>query len=125
MGDRWSLSRRELTAWILVVLLVSLGVYAMRSRSPMEEPVRVVQCEPARTLADSPVRLDLNRASEEELQLLPGVGTQRARQIVAFRARHGAFRSIEELVELPGFSRVLVERLAPMLTVTPPESKGP
>jgi competence protein ComEA len=65
-------------------------------------------------------KLDLNRATAQELELLPGIGPQRAQQIIARRAEKGPFRSAGELADLPGFPRSLVERLAPMLTVGPP-----
>ena len=46
--------------------------------------------------------LDLNAATGEELQTLPGIGPELAERIVAYREEHGAFGSVEEIMEVPG-----------------------
>ena len=65
----------------------------------------------------APERLDLNRASAEELAGLPALGLERARRIVAARRARGGFRSIEELVDVPGVGAKTVDRLRPHLVV--------
>ncbi len=59
--------------------------------------------------------VNVNTASEEELQQLPGVGPTMARAIVRYRARNGAFRRIEELLIIRGMSRAKLRRLRPYL----------
>lgn len=46
--------------------------------------------------------LDLNTASAEQLDALPGVGPTTAQRIVAYRQEHGPFRSVDELEGVPG-----------------------
>ena len=46
--------------------------------------------------------LSLNRATETELQSLPGVGPVLAQRIVAYREQNGRFEDVEELLEVPG-----------------------
>lgn len=60
-------------------------------------------------------RLDLNRATTEELDALPGIGPVLARRIVEHRERHGAFRSLEELRAVRGVGPRLLDRLRPRL----------
>ena len=62
------------------------------------------------------VPLDLNRASIEDLDRLPGIGPVLARRIVMHRARHGAFRSADELLGVPGIGPRLLERLRPFVS---------
>src|SRR5689334_10789629 len=57
--------------------------------------------------------LDLNRATAEELDRLPGIGPVLARRIVEHRERHGAFRSADELLGVPGIGVRSLERLRP------------
>ena len=64
-------------------------------------------------------RLNLNRASVEELVTLPGIGLARAQAIVRWREEQGPFRNIEALLEVPGIGQVTLERLRPHLDVTP------
>ena len=52
------------------------------------------------TGGDSPI--DLNAASAEDLDKLPGVGPSLADAIVEYRRRHGPFQSIDQLLDVPG-----------------------
>lgn len=47
-------------------------------------------------------RLNLNTATSEELQTLPGIGEVLADRIVAYREKNGAFTSIAELLNVEG-----------------------
>jgi len=66
-----------------------------------------------------PGRLDLNRASLEELEALPGIGPARARAIARWRAEHGSFGTLEDLLEVPGIGPATLERLKPLVGVGP------
>jgi competence protein ComEA len=62
--------------------------------------------------------LNLNSASAEQLELLPGVGPAMAAKIIAARQKKGGFKSIEELDEIPGIGAKTVEKLRPLVTVS-------
>jgi len=59
--------------------------------------------------------VNVNTASLEELQLLPGVGETRARAIVAARKQRGGFKSLDELVEVKGIGETSLTRLRPFV----------
>jgi competence protein ComEA len=46
--------------------------------------------------------VNLNSATAEELDALPGIGPSTAAKIVAYRQVQGAFRSLSELDAVPG-----------------------
>ncbi|GAA2458344.1 hypothetical protein GCM10010191_92820 [Actinomadura vinacea] len=46
--------------------------------------------------------LDLNAATVEQLDQLPGVGPVLAQRIVDYRTQHGGFRSVDQLQEVSG-----------------------
>lgn len=58
----------------------------------------------------------INRATQEELQLLPGVGPGLAEKIYTYRLHHGNFTSIEQLVMVPGIGTKTAANLQPLLT---------
>ena len=64
-------------------------------------------------------RLDLNRASAEELEGLPGIGPRTAERIVADRLKRGRFRSVKDLGRVKGIGPKTLARLAPHVTVGP------
>ena len=49
--------------------------------------------------------VNINRATREELERLPGVGPALAARIVEHRERHGAFRRVEHLLAVRGVSQ--------------------
>jgi len=61
--------------------------------------------------------VNINTASAEELQLLPGVGKARASAILATRQERGGFKSVEELALVKGIGESMLERLRPHLSV--------
>jgi competence protein ComEA len=64
---------------------------------------------------DSPV--DLNTATEAQLEALPGIGPSLASAIMATRERLGGFRSVDELREVRGIGDRRFADLRPLVTV--------
>ena len=54
--------------------------------------------------AGEPRKLNLNFATLDELEALPGVGPKLARELFDARNRKGGFKSVEDLEDIPGLS---------------------
>src|SRR5690625_1240244 len=61
--------------------------------------------------------LNLNTATEAELQDLPGVGPVMASRIIAWRQDHDGFRSVDELHEISGVGPKVFAQLEPLVTI--------
>lgn len=61
--------------------------------------------------------VDLNTATAEQLEDLPGVGPATSKAILTYRANHGRFRSVTELLEVPGIGPAKLEALRPLVKV--------
>lgn len=68
---------------------------------------------------EAPERLlvNINTADSAELTALSGVGTAKARAIVAYREEHGAFGSVDELLNVNGIGKATLEKLREFITV--------
>jgi len=64
-----------------------------------------------------PARIDLNRATELELQGLPGIGPTMAAAIVGYRDSVGGFVGVDELVNVSGIGPTRLETLRPLVSV--------
>jgi competence protein ComEA len=62
--------------------------------------------------------VNVNTATAEELQTLPGIGPALARRIVEHRAAQGPFRSAEELEKVPGIGPTTATRLRGRITTS-------
>jgi len=65
------------------------------------------------------IKLEVNRATAQELQALPRIGPTLSRRIVEQRERHGRFRDLEDLQRVKGIGPRTVERLQPHVIVRP------
>lgn len=61
--------------------------------------------------------INLNAATEEELDVLPGVGPAIAAAIVAFREENGGFASVDDLLDVRGIGEAKLAELRPLVTV--------
>ncbi len=69
--------------------------------------------------------VDLDRASEREIDVLPRVGPALARRLVANRDSFGAFGSLEALGRVKGFGPATRKRLSPLVTFSGRPSSRP
>jgi len=63
-------------------------------------------------------KVDLNRATADELMELPGIGAKVAARIVAFREERGPFDEIEELMNVRGIGEKTFLKIESRLTLT-------
>jgi competence ComEA-like helix-hairpin-helix protein len=63
------------------------------------------------------LKIDLNRASEEELVMVPGIGEKLAAKIVQFRESRGKFIEFTDLTAISGIKEKTLQRLEKYLTV--------
>lgn len=98
---------------ILFVLLTSVAVQSpVRAQEASREEVTAEQGPSAEVI-------NIQTASVEELQRLPGIGPAKAEAIVAQRTR-APFRRIEDILRVRGIGRATFRRLRPYLTISGP-----
>ena len=93
-------------------------------RATAVSPSPVVSLSDQQSIAAAPKRphkglLDLNRATEQDFDALPGIGPRLAERIMEYRQSVGAFRSRDGLRAVKGIGRKKFERIRTLVTVTP------
>jgi competence protein ComEA len=68
--------------------------------------------------------VNLNTATAEQLEKLPGVGPATAKRILEYRQKNGSFKKIEELMNVRGIGEKAFLRMKPQLTVTAAKPNG-
>jgi competence protein ComEA len=68
---------------------------------------------------DGAGRVNVNTATAEALQTLPGIGPALAARIVAHRESHGPFRSVDDLQKVPGIGPATATRLGGLVDTSP------
>lgn len=105
-------------AALLSMLLFSFALSAQNAQnknSKAPAQTSTTQAQPTETL-----KVNLNIASEAELQKLPGIGPSKAQAIVEYRNKVGKFKQVAEIVKVRGIGRGILKRIQPMLTLEGP-----
>ena len=62
-------------------------------------------------------KVDINKATKEELMTIPGIGEAKAESIIVYRKDHGGFSAIEELQNISGIKSAVFNRMKDFITV--------
>ena len=63
--------------------------------------------------------VDINNASLEELDSLPGVGEMRAKEVVSQRAKMNGFTTLEDIMCTEGIGEGVFDKILPYIKVSP------
>jgi competence protein ComEA len=61
--------------------------------------------------------IDLNHATQAELETVKGIGPAKAKAIIDYRKKNGNFKSVDELDKVPGFGKKTVDSVKTEITV--------
>ena len=87
-----------------LTLLCAASCVRLPRRHAAAGPVETRGGAPEAARVEATRLVNINRATREELERLPGVGPALAGRIVEHRERHGAFRRVEHLLAVRGIS---------------------
>ncbi|EEI10686.1 MULTISPECIES: helix-hairpin-helix domain-containing protein [Enterococcus] len=92
-------------------------IYVPKKGESVAQSLETLQ-ESAPAQQNQEEKINVNTATEAELQTISGIGAKKAQEIIRFRDEQGPFKTVEELKNVPGIGEKTVERLKDMLTVT-------
>jgi competence protein ComEA len=81
------------------------------------DPAPAVVATPVPTNAAGLSVIDINTATAEVLEQIPGVGPVLAQRIIIYREQNGGFTSVDQLMEVSGIGEATFAQMQPMVTV--------
>ncbi len=67
---------------------------------------------------DTSAAINLNTATVEQLEVLNGIGPAKAQAIIDYRKKHGNFKTVDDLNNVPGIGDKTLAKLKPEITVS-------
>jgi competence protein ComEA len=98
---------------VFSVLLISVTFLLPVSTSILADSVT----DKAKTMQMKVQKINLNTASLDELTSLPGVGEKKAAAIIEYREKYGKFTSLEQLAEVKGIGKKMLEKLQDQISI--------
>jgi competence protein ComEA len=96
----------------------SLAVTAAPSATPVAAPAEATKPAISVPSGVQSAKVNLNAASPETLQKeLSGIGAAKANAIVAYREEHGGFTAVDELIEVKGIGKALLDKNREKLSI--------
>lgn len=113
-----------------LMMILALGMTAATSTASTFDPQT-----PAAKTAKSSTRasgakatpsapVNLNTATETQLETLPGIGPKVAQRIIEFRQKNGGFKKAEDLMNVRGIGEKNFLKLKPLVTVSGDKANG-
>ena len=100
--------------FLLLTIVAMAAIPAAAQSSPKtEKPAAAARAEKP----PAPL-VNLNTATQAQLETLPGVGVKAAERILEYRQKNGQFKKIEDLMNVKGIGEKSFLKLKPLLTVT-------
>jgi competence protein ComEA len=103
------------------VMLMLLAIMAMAIvpavSAQQAKPAPASKAAAAKAPAAPTAPININTATQAQLEALPGVGAKAAQRILEYRKQNGHFKKVEDLMNVKGFGEKTFLKLKPMLTV--------
>ena len=107
----------------LFVILAVLAMATIPAAAAQQKSSPAKSASAASAAPTTPV--NINTATQEQLETLPGLGPKVAQRIIEYRQKNGNFKKVEDLMNVKGIGEKSFLKLKPMLTISQkPESAG-
>ena len=106
----------------LVVVLALAAAPAPALAGQSAAPAAKGEAKGSKAPARAETVVNLNTATQADLESLPGIGKSTAQRILEYRQKSGGFKKVEELMNVKGIGEKSFLKLKNRLTVTAPKS---
>ena len=105
---------RALFLLLTIVAMAAIPAAAHQSSPKTETPPAAAKAEKP---APAGALVNLNTATQAQLETLPGIGAKAAERILEYRQKNGQFKKIEDLMNVKGVGEKSFLKLKSLITV--------
>lgn len=106
----------------LFMLLAIVAMAAIPSAAAAQQAAPAAKPRPAaksaKAVPGATAIVNINTATQAQLESLPGLGAKAAERILEYRQKNGQFKKVEDLMNVKGIGEKSFLKLKPRLTVT-------
>ena len=105
---------------LMLLAVVAMAALPAAASQPQAKAASAASAKPSRASkaqAAPTAPVNLNTATQAQLEALPGIGPKAAQRIIEYRKQNGSFKKIEDVMNVKGFGEKTFLKLKPMLTV--------
>ena len=110
----FSLTSRERKILLIVALIIAIGA-ALRYLQLKIKTLAITLTSPAYQPAG--IVININKASGEELEKIPGIGPEFARRILEYREKNGDFKILQDLRKVKGIGEKKLQQMKERITL--------
>ena len=103
---------------MLLAVVAMAAIPAAAQQTATEKPAKPSAATPARPAGPATPLVNLNTATQAQLESLPGLGPKVAERILEYRQKNGSFKKVEDLMNVKGIGEKSFLKLKPLLRVT-------
>ena len=97
-------------AWLVVFGILACGAVSLAAQ-------KAPAAKSGASAATASAPINLNTATQAQLETLPGIGAKAAQRILEYRQKNGSFKKIEDLMNVKGIGEKSFLKLKPLITV--------
>lgn len=105
------MKRKHFYRWLVIALLMATAGNASLYAADQNAAAQNAKSK------EVVVKVDLNKATLEELEAIKGVGPALAERIIAYRNEHGKFKTADDLMGVRGIGQSKFERIKDQIAV--------
>ena len=107
----------------MVRILASLAIAAALVGGTAATAVAAQSTPSSQAAPAAAAPLNLNAATQADLEKLPGIGAATAKSIIEYRQKNGGFKKVEELMNVKGIGEKSFLKLKALVTVAPAKTE--
>lgn len=98
---------------LVLGMALSIASYAYASNTHLSY-ARFHKAKPAKVVIQ---KININTANKKTLMTVKGITSEKARNIISYRIKHGNFKSVNDLLKVKGFTKSFLAKISKYLTV--------